>query len=256
MDQSALVAIARIPARTPEGRGDVFILWPAAIAKAGTEVTASARAFAATRAKWKVLSYETNGLGAGASQVLRDEILKIRRAEESVSRMRGGEFISPVGHHNPTVTTWARKADALGRLRTLAEGGHVLFARHEQFMRQLATVRVEHRQHSVGIEAPQGGHDDLVDAAYLATGSWTGSDGTIRNVLAEGALRSTRSVPAFPSTETVETEGGVVVPKRPPLVSVIGDAVTPPIGGAPEGEHPAVTRLREQIQNRKKEQTR
>lgn len=245
-DQSALVAIARIPARG-EAAGDVFVVWPAAVFAVGTEVTSAARRLAATSARWAVLSYEVNGLGAGASQVLRDEILALRDGERAIHRMGGGgAYVPPVGRHNPTTTTWERKADALGRLRSLAEGGCVLFAREEQFMRQLATVKVEHRAHSVGIEAPQGGHDDLIDAAYLATGAWSARGGQRRNVLAEAALRK-RRVPAFPSgVATVETEGGIVIPRRPPLLSVLGEEVTAPLGAA-AAHNPALVRARAQL---------
>ena len=179
-DQTALVAIARIPARG-EVHGATYVAWLARLYEPGTEVTQAAREIAHAPARWSVLSPEVNGLGAGAAQVLRDEIRKRREGIEQMARVRGDDLLEvamPVSKWNATTTTWERKADALGRLRGLAERGKLILARSgrggEAFMRQLATVKVEHRAHSVAIEAPTpSARDDAVDALYLACGSYS-----------------------------------------------------------------------------------
>jgi hypothetical protein len=235
--------------------GPVFAIWPVAVFPVGTEVTKAAREIGLSPVRWNVLSFEVNGLGAPASQILRDEIIRRRHGEEALWLLDGGSpigFRGPVLKHNPTTTTWERKADGLGRLRLLAEAGQVVFQRDETFMRQLASARVEHRQHSVGIEAPPGAHDDLVDAAYIATGVH-GRSG-LRNVLADLARQRLPSPPDLPEPGgTVETEGGLVLPRRPHLISVAGVEVTPPVGVDPSSAqvNPVIERARGVLTKRK-----
>jgi hypothetical protein len=238
-DQTACVAIARIPARG-EVHGSTYVAWLARLYEPGTEVTQAARDIAIAPARWSVLSPEVNGLGAGAAQVLRDEIRKRRSGEEQEARIRRAdplELVPPVKRWNPTTTTWERKADALGRLRGLAERGKLILARSgrggEDFMRQLATVRVEHRAHSVAIEAPTpSARDDAVDALYLSSGSYSlRSHREPLNVLAQYAERHLPE-PELSLGETVEV-GDLEVERTPHLISVASDEVTRPPGAAP-----------------------
>jgi len=238
-DQTALVAMARVPARG-NVHGPTYVAWLARLYEPGTEVTAVAREIAHAPARWTVLSPEVNGLGAGAAQVLRDEIRKRREGIEQMARIRGDDLLEiamPVSKWNATTTTWERKADALGRLRGLAERGKLILARSgrggEDFMRQLAIVRVEHRQHSVAIEAPTpSARDDAVDALYLASGSYSlRSHREPLNCLAQYAERHLPE-PELSLGETVEV-GDLEVERQPHLLSVAGPEVTRPPGSEP-----------------------
>ena len=233
-DQTCVVAIARIPSGS-RNAPPVFVAWPARVFPAAHSITDAATEIASSPARWEVLSYELNGVGAGPSEILERRIRSRSDAERSAWTHGGGElhdFAAPMHRRNPTWTSWERKADSLGRLRVLAETGQLLFARQEQFQRQLASVRVEHRAHSVGIEAPSGGHDDLVDALYLASGSYGGRSGVaVQNVLARLAQRA-HPEPPLPEPEDVVEIDGRTFARRPALLSVAGDEVTRP---APAG---------------------
>jgi hypothetical protein len=224
-DQTVVIAIARVQSDRVAGSvpGQVYVAWPLRVFPPGTEVTEAAREIAwGSDAHFQTLSYETNGIGAGASQLLRDEIVRRDRMER-----RGADRFETRGRVlkvNPTITTWERKAQALGRTRNMAESGQLVFQREEHFLRQLATIRVEHRPQSVGIEGPPGGHDDFVMAAYLASGAVPTRAGEDRNVLFDLA-GTAQPDPRLPEPDDWIEVGALRLPKRPDLISVAGPEV-------------------------------
>ena len=243
-DQTCVIVIARIPNGSRVDQRPLFVAWPARKFPVGHAVTGAAREIASSSARWEVLSYETNGVGAGPSEVLAEAFARKTAIEQHAARVKGGDPTSidgPMRQRNPTFTTWDRKADALGRIKVLAEQEQLLFARDEQFQRQLASVRVEQRQHSVGIEAPPGGFDDLIDALFLASGSW-GKGTEIRNALAQCARLELADEANSPPSDDVIAVGDRELPRRPPLLSVAGPEMTPPVGSATQLVNPIIAK--------------
>lgn len=225
-DSTAVAAIYRLPT-DGQALEPVFVVWPARVFAVGTEFRDCVREIVRSPAWWRSLAHETNGVGAGPAQDLRAARREHPWWAERVQRL------------NPVHTSWACKADALGRMRVLAERGQLVFQRDERFMRELASIRVEHRQRSVGIEAAAGGHDDLVDAAWIAScpyqrRSASGDrSGPWRNLLGE-LVRSEGPETGLPESArdgaVVETGDGLRVLRRPWLQSVHGPELTAPDG--------------------------
>jgi hypothetical protein len=247
-DQTAVVAIARVAARG-EVEGPVFVAWPARVYEIGTEATAAAREIATSPARWRCLGWEAVGIGTAAGQVLRDELRRIDRADRHLFVHGGGhplDFDAATRRINRIKVTWEVKADAYGTLKLLAERGQLVFARQEQFMRQLATIKVEHRQFSVGIEAPTGGHDDLADAAYIAATPYREEASGERRVLLGRLARRHLPEPTLPEPDEWIEAGDLLLPKRPDLISVDGAEVTPARRDRPDPADPWA-RIREQF---------
>ncbi len=249
-DQTAVVAIARAPAGG-EVNGPVFVAWPARVYPVGTEATAAAKEIATSPARWRCLSWERVGIGAPAGQVLRDELQRTHRAERALFEHGGGHPLdfdgAPALKVNRINVSWEVKADAYGTLKLLADRGQIVFQRQQQFMRQLATIKVEHRQHSVGIEAPSGGHDDLADAAYIAACPYRVEGSTERRVLLGELARRRLPEPALAEPDEWVEAGDLLLPKSPDVLSVAGAEVTPAPRRTPDPTDP-IAKYREQFQ--------
>lgn len=244
-DRTAVAVIARIPCQGLP----VFVCWPARVFPVGHLLSACTDEIVRSAARWAVLSFETNAIGEGPSQDLYARMSALREVEEANWITRNGDLRDygdgPAVRYNPTVTSWQSKAECFGQLRTLAERGQLIFQREPEFMRELASVRVEHRAQSVGIEAPAGRHDDLVDATAIAACSYRPAPGAqLRCHLGDLARN-----PRYPAADVPDRGGptvdvdGLELPKAPWLQSVSGSEVTPPVGHDSD-ENPYVTKAK------------
>lgn len=239
-DRTAVVAIARVPASAwnPEGRPPdepTFVAWPARVFDAGAELSACVDEIVASPAEWSWLAVEKSGLGAMPAQEVRRRLLdrNARRREalhgEDEYHDVGGARVERVATQNDL------KAAGYAAVRALLERGQLVLARDAQFMRELASLRVQLRQSGgAGIEASGSGHDDLPDALMLATVPHrrrpSGEVGVVLARAAAGRVLDA-AAPGEPGAMTA-TGGGLVLPRRPPLQSVMGREVTrPPAGG-------------------------
>jgi len=234
-DRTAVVCVARLPvsAVNPGWPPDVplFAAWPLRLFDAGTELALCVNEIVASPAEWLWLAVERNGLGAAPAQDVR------RRIAERNDRRRE-HLIGEADWHDAPVSRVERvsmsaplKSVAYSTVRALLQSGQLVLARDERFLRELAGLRVAlRRDGGAGIEAGGGGHDDLPDSLALSMVPHrrrvSGEPATILGNVADRRSLDAR-VPEDPGELTV-TGGGLVLPRRPALQSVVGGAVTRP----------------------------
>jgi hypothetical protein len=217
-DRSAAVVLYRLPvadlnpaAPTLPRFVAIAYVWPA-----GALLGSVVDDLAVVRSCFRIVSTETNGVGAYPSQ-------------ELVRRVRGS---GDKRQWNEVFTTAAKKTAAYGCILNLLERGQLVLPRHPDLLRQLAGLRFEQGERGfTHIEAEDAAtHDDVADALMLAAlpHSPPGSR-RIRCHLA--ALADVRKAPPdadVPELDEpiVETGGGLRVYRRPPLQSVTGRDIT------------------------------
>lgn len=211
-DRSAAAAWARLPVGTLNPDREplpVFVplvkVWPVR-----TPILEPARELAALGERWSVITVETNGVGVGAYQHLRE--------------LRG-RTLRPAGRRwNPHATSAQSKAAGYGALLALLERGQVVLPRHPDLLRQLAGLRFEQGERGmVRIGAEDAAtHDDVADAVMLAAGPYR-RDGerALRVVLQHlaGARVPDGDVPQDGEREVIETPAGLRVHRRAALQS-------------------------------------
>jgi hypothetical protein len=251
-DRSAAVALARLPiaALNPHrARKPIFgvaapEVWPVA-----TPLSETVADVVASPAEWAVISPETSGVGAGPSQQLAERFEQKGRAARDFHRMRFGAEPrrSPPTEWNRVATTAALKTDGYGWIRFLLEEVRLVLPRHPDLLRQLAGLRFEVGERGfVRIEADDPAtHDDVADALMLAAGPHRLRNGKAGCVLANAARSIEPDAEIRDEVETVETGGGLVVPRRAIFQSPLGSDVTAP----PRAErvNPILQRARQQI---------
>jgi Terminase large subunit, T4likevirus-type, N-terminal len=257
-DRSAAVALARLPVaalnphRPPS---PVFGVAAVEIWPAGEPLSRVVAEVVASPADWAVISPEVSGVGAGPSQQLREAIGRKRRAERELARRQSGTepSWSPPIRFNEVATSAQKKTDGYGWIRYLLEEGRLVLPRHPDLLRQLAGLRFEIGERGfVRIEADDPAtHDDVADALMLAAGPHRQPSGRVSCVLAQAA-RSPQPDAAIPGgLETVQTGGGLVVPRRPVLQSIGGLQVTEPPRAQPTD--PVIERAQAVLRRRPKE---
>lgn len=235
-DRTCVVCVARLPvaALNPGLAPDVplFVAWPLKLFDAGTELALCVNEVVSSPAEWLWLAVERNGLGAAPAQDVLRRIVERndRRREHLVGEDDWHD--APVSRVERVSMSAPLKSVAYSTIRGLLQSGQLVLARDERFLRELAGLRVElRRDGGAGIEAGGGGgHDDLPDGLALSMVPYrrrvSGEPATILgNVANKRSLCA--SVPGDPGELTV-TGGGLVLPRRPALQSVVGGAVTRP----------------------------
>jgi hypothetical protein len=222
-DRSAAVAIYRLPVEELNRDSEVkprFCalpkIWPLA-----TPLSDTWKEIVRVKARFAVLSSETNGVGAGGSQELR--------------RLLGEQRRPPKGW-NGVHTTNEIKTAAYGAVLQLLEREQLVLPRDPDLLRQLAGLRFEQGARGfTRIEAEDVAvHDDVSDALALATGPHNTAKARGRVIVEllkfaqPGHLLDARPPGRFAEEEVVETGGGLRVWKRPPLQSITDYELTIP----------------------------
>jgi hypothetical protein len=229
-DRSAAVALYRLPVEQLNRDRDVlprFValprIWPRS-----TPLSDVWKEITAVRARFALLSSETNGVGAGGSQELRRILAEKRR--------------SPKGW-NPVHTTNDIKTAAYGAVLQLLEREQLVLPRDPDLLRQLAGLRFEQGERGFTRISAESAvvHDDVCDALALSTCPYRHSRAKRRIVME--LLRYARPgvlLDAFPQPRkveglsVVETGGGLRVWGRPPLQSITSFEVwLPPDSSSP-----------------------
>lgn len=179
----------------------------------------------AMRATPSHISTEVNGVGAMPSQ----EVLRGLRDRPGKRRW------------NFVATTSRTKTGGYGTILGLLEQGQLVLPRHPDLLRQLAGLRFEQGERGfTRIQADDPAvHDDVADAAMLASIPYVGRSGRLvcelaRMAAPEGAIPEA-DVPGLDGP-VVETGGGLRVYRRPPLQGVDDLALTLPAGVGVEPE--------------------
>jgi len=222
-DRSAAALVYRLPARglNPGLERPVFTLaphvWPASTPLLVDGVIGDV---AAAKCDPAFVVSETNGVGAGPS-------------EELYRRLRGRSRKTWA----MIATTSATKTAGYGCLLSLLEGGQLILPRDPELLRQLAGLRFEQGERGlirIGAQ-DRATHDDVADAAYLATMPYRSRRGG-RIVchlqrLADPSWAVAEAALPDLDEAVVTTGGGLRVYQRPPLQSVAGPELTLPRRG-------------------------
>lgn len=247
-DRSAQAVIYRLPVadlnEDAKARFVVFpYIWPQG-AKLISDVVAG---IAASPAPFAYIATETNGVGAGPSQELRERLGK---------REPGKQWL----HVHTTSQT---KTVGYGGILGLIDSEQLVLPRDPDLLRQLAGLRFEQGERGfTHIEAEHAAqHDDVADALMLAAlpcnlGHRSKGMPPLMSYL--GRLATPRIAPAdaaVPSLdqEIVTTGAGLRVYRRPPLQSASGQALTLPSGVAQQQTKrvvdPSVAALKARVQS-------
>ncbi len=256
-DVSALAAIYRLPVATWNVDRDdprpIFGLWVPRKWEPRTPLSEVAGDVLGAFAAWGIFTAEANGVGAMPTEIIGRDMgarqRKLARSEES-----GYQF-------NRHETSAPRKARGYGALLGLMEQGRLVLPRDPSLLRQLAGLRFEQGRHGMThIEAADPGtHDDLADAAMLATGVHApraDSQGRLRCALERAAeiIGEPRLPDGADDVLTVSTGGGLILPRLPYLASTVGaDRLTAPSPGGNweraerPAENPAIASARAKV---------
>jgi hypothetical protein len=212
---------------------------------------------AASPGHFSAISLEMNGLGGPSSQMLTDALRRRERtagggehpsgsvvipAEDAdafiaLERRRRAASQAFVTRKNHVHTTADMKAATYSALRMLVDQERLLIpAGAEDLIRELLLLRVDLTPGGVERIEAGSGHDDLADALMLATFPYR-PRGTTRWRCYLADLVDPRSrlpVGMLPAAvdrlPTVQTVGGVEVPRRPVWQSVAGSELSFPAG--------------------------
>ncbi|MEX0993433.1 MAG: hypothetical protein WDZ37_05500 [Solirubrobacterales bacterium] len=254
-DRSALVAVGRLA--IPGER--VFAVACAERWRAGEPLPDVVESIGSSPAHFDTLVAETNGLGGPCAQLLwrrmaerepdaggaeaRRYVMIEERPWEPQLGARPWSRALPRGFATRKVgahTTAPMKSAAFSALRLLLDQGRLLLpASAEELHRELLMLRVDLTPDGGEKIAASTGHDDLPMALALASVPYK-PRGEWRNYLAELAeprrpLPEPTLPPRVAELPTVQTPGGLTLPRRPVWVSVNGDELTTP----PELDRPA-----------------
>lgn len=219
-DRSAATALFRLPVESLNPDADPlprFVAVPHVWrqgAEAMTEVVPDV--VAARRSSWRLVSTETNGIGAVPSQ-------EVRR-----------HLAGRVATWNLCATTNAKKVAGYAAVLGLLERGQLVLPRHPDLLRQLAGLKFEHGDRGMTrIEALDDAvHDDIADSLMLAMGTYA-RDGRAHVAALQAASRESAVPDAMVGAldvEVVETGGGLRVWGRPPLQGFTDLGLTLPAG--------------------------
>lgn len=210
-DRSALCAVSRV--QSPAG---LFVVACAHAWRSGEPLDGPGGVIgqiADLPAAFELVSMETNGLGFPLAQALARRL-----------RDRGRTPQLAFVH-----TTADLKSATYGALRMVLEQGRlVLPASATGLLRELLLLRVAlTQQGGERIEAGVG-HDDLADALMLALGPYQDAGGRWRSRLGDAAEREGAPTSIDVTEHTVETGGGLLLPREPVLSRVgrLGGAAT------------------------------
>ncbi|MDQ6910744.1 MAG: terminase family protein, partial [Actinomycetota bacterium] len=248
-DQTAVVVIGRVPvgALNRDLTGPVFAVLAVHVWPRGTPTTQSVRDLLESPLWFRLLTFEDNGVGTGPADQLEEQFGE--RAERLEASRGGhwedapvpygargsrpwlwqpapGEWVGPprlpASYFNRVTTTAQNKTATLGELKAMLERRHLVIPRDGLLLRQLRGLRVEFRPSgTTSIQADSATeHDDVADACWLSLGPIRGEHGS---TLGRAARVSGPDVPDATGGDVVESGGGVVIPKRPPVQCVVED---------------------------------
>ena len=219
-DRSALGLIYRLPglaALNPEMEERPRLLFIPHAWKAGERFSAVVED--AHRVPAIIWSVEVNGAGAGMAQQLQERVRTLPKVK------RRWNFVA---------TTAAKKTAGYGCLLGLAERGLLFWLSDPDFLRQLRGLRFEQGERGfTHIEAEDSAvHDDITDAAMLATVPMTGKGRVVCHLsrLADPRRAAPDADPQLAPDDLVESGGGVRAWLRPPLQSATGRGFWVPPG--------------------------
>ena len=193
-------------------------------------------------ASW--FSTETSGVGSGPSQQLEEKLVELHKSDPTRRRLR------PVPRIQFVATTSPKKTAGYGCLLALAEQGVLFWARDPDFLRQLRGLRFEQGERGfTRIEAEsEAVHDDIVDAAMLATVPWVPKKGSRIKTALTTFADPRRAAPDAELPEVdedyVESGAGIRVWRRPPLQSAAGPELWMPPATSPRKKVPRPEPLR------------